>query len=59
LRMKKGIINTWVIDEWAIFMKEKVYIDWYVKVKDWAEKWGEVEEMYKGKFKVEDLDFML
>jgi hypothetical protein len=40
-------------------MKEKVYLDGYIKIKDWAEKWGEVEEMYKWKFKVEDLDFML
>ena len=59
LRMKKWVINTWVVDEWAIFMKEKVYLDGFIKMSDWAEKWGEVEEMYKGKFKTEDLNFML
>jgi hypothetical protein len=59
LKLKKWVGNTSTINEWAIFMKDKVYLDWYIKIKDWAEKWWEVEEMYKGKFKVEDLDFML
>ena len=58
LRLKKGIKDTSVTNEWAIFMKEKVYLDWYIKVKEWAEKWWEVEEMYKGKFKVDDLKFI-
>ena len=58
LRLKKGIQDTSVVNEWAIFMKEKVYLDWYMKVKDWAEKWGEVEEMYKGKINVEDLNLI-
>lgn len=58
LRLKKGIQDTWVVNEWAIFMKEKVYLDWYIKIKDRAEKWGAVEEMYKGKIKVEDLNII-
>ncbi len=59
LRLKKWIENTWVVNEWAIFMKEKVYLDGYVKTKDWLEKWWEVEEMYKWKIKIEDLNFIL
>jgi hypothetical protein len=58
LRMKKWIIDTSVVNEWSIFMKEKVYLDWYVKIKDWVEKWGELEDMYKWKLKLEDLDFI-
>ena len=59
IRLKKWIQDTWAINEWAVFMKEKVYLDGYMKIKDWAEKWWEVEEMYKWKFKVDDLDFIL
>lgn len=58
LRMKKWIIDTSVVNEWSIFMKEKVYLDWYVKIKDWVEKWGELEDMYKWKLRLEDLDFI-
>ncbi|HKL43665.1 MAG TPA: tyrosine/phenylalanine carboxypeptidase domain-containing protein [Candidatus Absconditabacterales bacterium] len=58
LRLKKGIQDTSVVNEGAIFMKEKVYLDGYMKVKDWAEKGGEVEEMYKGKINVEDLNLI-
>ncbi|HRX63503.1 MAG TPA: DUF1704 domain-containing protein [Candidatus Absconditabacterales bacterium] len=58
LKLKKGIQDTGVIKEGAIFMKEKVYLDGYVKIKDWAEKGGEVEDMYKGKVKIDDLKFI-
>ena len=58
LRMKKWIQDTSVSNEWAIFMKEKVYLDGYVKIKAWVEKWWELEDMYKGKLKLEDLDFI-
>jgi len=58
LRMKKWIITTSVVNEWAIFMKEKVYLDWYVKIRDWVEKWWELKNMYKGKLKIEDLEFI-
>ncbi len=58
LRMKKWIMDTSVVNEWAVFMKEKVYLDGYVKIKDWVEKWWELENMYKGKLRLEDLDFI-
>ena len=58
LRMKKGIMDTSNSDNGAIFFKEKVYLDWFIKINDWIEKWNSVEWMYKGKIKLDDLIFI-
>lgn len=58
LRMKKWIQDTSIVNEGAIFMKEKVYLDWYVKINKRVEKWWELKDMYKWKLKLEDLDFI-
>lgn len=58
LRMKKGIMNTSISDNWAVFFKEKVYLDWFMEINDWIEKWNSIEWMYKGKIKLDDLYFI-
>jgi len=59
LRLKKGIIDTSVVNEWAIFMKEKVYLDGYEKIKKYTEGGGELDKMYKWKLKLENLDLII
>jgi len=58
LKIKKWIEDTSIISEWAVYFKEKVYLDWYMKINDWVEKWNSIEWMYNGKIKLEDLDFI-
>ena len=58
LKIKKWIEDTSIVSEWAVYFKEKVYLDWYIKINDWVEKWNSIEWMYKGKIKLEDLDFI-
>lgn len=55
LRAKKWVQNTWFVDWWAIFMKDKIYLDWYMKIKDWIENWWDVEQFMKWKIKIDDM----
>ncbi len=54
-RVKKGIKNTWFVDSWAIWMKDKVYLDWYNKLDNWVRNWWDVNKMMIWKIKVEDI----
>ncbi len=57
-RFKKWIIDTSIKNPWAFFSKDKVYLDWYVKVKEWVEKWWDIDKLMIGKIKIEDLNFI-
>jgi hypothetical protein len=58
LKIKKWIEDTSIVNEWAVYFKEKVYLDWYMKINDWVEKWNSIEWMYKGKIKLDDLNLL-
>ncbi len=58
LKIKKWIEDTSIVNEWAVYFKEKVYLDWYMKINDWVEKWNSIEWMYKGKAKLDDLNLL-
>jgi len=58
LRIKRWIENTAIVDAGGVFYKDKIYLEWYLKVKDWIEKWWDESNLYKGKIKIEDLDFI-
>ena len=51
LRYKKWIIDTSKIDKWTVFMKDKVYLDGYMKCKD-IEKIDQKFRVWK--IKIED-----
>lgn len=57
-RFKKWIIDTSIKNTWAFFSKDKVYLDWYIKVKEWVEKWWDIDDLMIGKIKIEDLNFI-
>lgn len=59
IKIKKWIIDTSITNPWAIAMKEKVYLDWYYKVKKRIENGWDPENMYKWKIKIEDLDYII
>lgn len=59
LRIKRWIENTSTIAAWTVFYKDKLYLEWYLKVKDWIDKWGDENKLYKWKIKIEDLDFII
>ena len=58
LKMKKWIMDTSIADKWAIFFKEKVYLDGFMKINNWIEMWNDIEGMYKGKITLDDLKFL-
>lgn len=55
-RLKKWIQNTWFIDKWAIWMKDIVYLDWYIKIKNWVNSWWKIDKLMIWKIKVEDIE---
>ncbi len=58
LRIKKWIQNTWLINEWAVYYKDKVYLDGYHKISNFVRDWWDTEKMMVGKVKVEDLKYL-
>jgi len=57
-RFKKWIIDTKQKNPWAIYTKDKVYLDWYISVKEWIEKWWDIEKLMIWKIKIDDLAFI-
>lgn len=56
VRLKRWITHSeikWI--EWTTYRKDKIYLDWYMKVKEWIEKWGDLEKLLFGKIKMADL----
>ena len=58
LRFKRWIQNTAFRWEWTVYYKDKIYLDGYIKVKNWVEEGGDFEAMLKWKYKIEDLKFI-
>jgi len=58
LRLKKWIVNTSETDYWSIFFKEKVYLDWYKRINERIGKGNDIEWMYKGKVKLNELKLL-
>lgn len=58
IRVKRGIENTSIISEWTTFLKDKIYLEWYFKIKNWIENWWDKKELEKWKVKIEDLIYM-
>lgn len=58
LRIKKWIQDTNQIWEWTVYMKNKLYLDWYYKIKSWVDKWWDIKILQLWKYKIEDLDYL-
>jgi len=58
LRVKKWIQNTSVIHAWAVYYKDKVYLDGQKKIQARIDAGWNTEKMMVGKVKVEDLEYV-
>jgi len=59
IRIKKGIIHTNIIHPWTVFMKDKTYLEGYQNIKHWMKDWNNDNKIYKGKIKIDDLDYII
>ncbi|HMT00909.1 MAG TPA: DUF1704 domain-containing protein [Candidatus Absconditabacterales bacterium] len=57
-RLKRGIIDTGVIHSGSVFMKDKVYLDGYLKIKKWVDQGGDIDDLMLGKIKIEDFPYL-
>ncbi len=58
LRIKKGIIDNSIKHKWSCFIKDKIYLEGYQKIQEEIKNWKNIEKLYKGKIKTEDLGFI-
>ncbi len=62
LRFKKGIINTSIVNPWAIHFKEKIYLDGYHHIEKHNEKLQSIENkkdtFYQAKIKISELHYI-
>ncbi len=60
LKLKRGIQQTKHIHQWAIYMKDKVYLDGYAKISNHIQKNNGVvdERLMVGKITLEDIDLI-
>jgi hypothetical protein len=56
IRSKRGIINTSHTNTW--YLKDKIYLDGFSKVDQRLQAGNNPEKMYKGKIKIDDLDYI-
>lgn len=58
LRFKKWIVDTQVIDKWTVYMKDKVYLEWFKKISDYYESWWKDDKLMLWKITLEDLQYI-
>lgn len=58
MRFKRGIMDTSKVHSWALFSKDKLYLEWYQKISQWVSKGGDISKLMIGKIKIEDIDYI-
>jgi hypothetical protein len=53
VRFKRWVCNVW---ENFFFTKDVVYVNWYYLIKDYIQKWWNINELYFWKISLEDLE---
>lgn len=59
LRIKKGIEHTSIKHQGTVFIKDKIYLEWYDMVKKRMKDWESTDRIYKGKIKINDVCFIV
>lgn len=55
-RLKRGLIDTSISGiAGTTFLKDKVYLDWYYRIKEWIDEGGDKSLLYTWKVKISDL----
>ncbi|AHB41343.1 hypothetical protein P148_SR1C00001G0552 [candidate division SR1 bacterium RAAC1_SR1_1] len=58
IRIKRGLIDSSRIGKGTNAIQNKIYLEGYEKIKEIFKNGGEIDRLYKGKIKIEDLDFI-
>lgn len=58
LRYKRGIVNTWFINPGSVNFKNKIYLEWYLNIKERVENWWDLDKLFIWKIKIKDLDYI-
>jgi hypothetical protein len=58
IRIKRWLIDTSKTGIWTNSTQNKIYLDGFEKIKKEIKK-SDLENMYKGKIKIKDLDFIV
>lgn len=56
VRLKRGITHSWT--KWIVgttYKKDKIYLEWYTKVKNWIDAGGDLDKLFFWKVKIQDL----
>ncbi len=59
VRVKRGITHSgtrWI--QGTTYQKDKIYLDWYTRVKQWIENGGDSSLLFYGKIKIQDLNIL-
>lgn len=59
VRLKRGIIHSWIKGiSWITYQKDKIYLDGYMRVKEWINNGGDEQKLLYGKIKINDLEII-
>lgn len=59
VRLKRWITHSWTKwTPWTTYQKDKIYLDGYIRVKKWLETGGNVDVLFFGKIKIQDLKIL-
>ncbi len=58
-RFKKWVKNTGFVDQGAVYLKDKIYLDGYSKINNYIDEWNDIEDFMIWKIKIEDIDKIL
>ena len=58
LRFKRGVENTGIVHSWALFLKDKVYLEWYETIKKYVDEGFDLSQLFVGKVKRADLPYI-
>ena len=56
-RLKRGIQQTQSMHPWTASLQDTIYVQWYDRIRTWQANWGNIEDLMKGKIKIEDLPY--
>ncbi len=58
MRFKRWIQNTAFKWEWTSYYKDKIYLDWYEKIKKYIQEWWNYNTLIHWKYKIDDLKYI-
>ncbi len=57
-RLKRWIESTDIVSPFAVSLQDTIYAQWYHRIEQWVENWGRLNDLYMGKIKLEDIQYL-